>query len=897
MRKIRLRVFVVLIVLASLVTPLQFSTAQIADDPPYPIEKISVAYDGGQANDASFSGDVSADGRYVIFYSHATNLIEDDANPGVSLYLRDRVLGTTTKIASLSEIFDIGPQAKISADGNWVVFVSNFDDVTSTNVNEVNVNDPDLFLYSRETGETTLITQGKLGQVPEISANGRWIVFTSSNVDIGSPYSHVFLYDRVTDTVQLISKTINGSPANGRSSASHISDDGQVIAYSSFATNLVADDTNNLPDIFVYSVANDTTERIEANAWTIPALSGDGSLVAFVSISQLLTGDTNNGGDLYVYDRTSDELTLVTPDSSGGFYDGAMFEMGGHFTTDGRYIVFYSMSNPSTISNIGTGIYRYDTVTDVLTQISDAQAPTFPFELWPITAGDGSAVAFHMYDTNLTGSYSALSDVYVFGESMLQSDTNPVIAAIPDQTINENQALAAVDFTIEDAETAPDVLLVSAISSDQTLIPDANILLGGEGINRTIALSPAVDQIGVASITVTVTDEDNNIATTSFDVTVNEVNLLPVANDDQYIVDEDSPLNVSAPGVLANDTDPDGTPLTVILETLPSHGALVLNANGAFTYTPTPNYNGTDAFSYRVVDTNGAVDLATVTLTVNASNDAPTVAINNPSVTVERGQLATNSGTYADLDSDNIFLSANLGMVSNNANGTFSWNLTTGELTPATSTVTITASDSNGGSATTSFNLTVNNPPPPPNTPPTIAMNNPSVTVERGQVATNSGIYNDVDSHSVTLTASVGQVSNNANGTFSWSLTTSDAIPAISTVTITVNDGQGGITSTNFSLTVNTPPPTTLNNLQLTSMCSPDPSSVRVWRVRNSNAADIVFTWDVYGTSQTGTATAFANTDVFFQTQAVPNSPNTVRVFVNGVLQQTKASGTTTCSG
>jgi predicted outer membrane repeat protein len=95
---------------------------------------------------------------------------------------------------------------------------------------------------------------------------------------------------------------------------------------------------------------------------------------------------------------------------------------------------------------------------------------------------------------------------------------------------------------------------------------------------------------------------------------------------------------------------------------------------------------------------------------------------------------------------------------------------------------------------------------------------------------------------------------------------------------------------------------TTLARLRLTSLCSPDPASVRVWRVRNTNPQAVDFTWDVYQTPQTGSGTVPAGStavpsDVTFQTQTVPNSPNTVRLFVNGVQQDVKASSPGACTG
>jgi len=97
----------------------------------------------------------------------------------------------------------------------------------------------------------------------------------------------------------------------------------------------------------------------------------------------------------------------------------------------------------------------------------------------------------------------------------------------------------------------------------------------------------------------------------------------PVADDDAYSVDEDTVLTVAAPGVLDGDTDPDGDPLTAVLDSDPANGTLTLNPDGSFTYTPSTHFNGTDTFTYRANDGTSDSNVATVTITVNPLNDAP----------------------------------------------------------------------------------------------------------------------------------------------------------------------------------------------------------------------------------------------------------------------------------
>ena len=131
-------------------------------------------------------------------------------------------------------------------------------------------------------------------------------------------------------------------------------------------------------------------------------------------------------------------------------------------------------------------------------------------------------------------------------------------------------------------------------------------------------------------------------ATESAAIQVLAVNDAPVAGADGYSLTEDGVLNrPAATGVLANDLDVDGPfPLTVAIESPPAHGSLVLNADGSFVYTPVPNYNGPDAFTYRVADSSAAFDIGSVSLTVTSVNDNPTANNDTTTATEDGGTVA-----------------------------------------------------------------------------------------------------------------------------------------------------------------------------------------------------------------------------------------------------------------
>jgi hypothetical protein len=177
-------------------------------------------------------------------------------------------------------------------------------------------------------------------------------------------------------------------------------------------------------------------------------------------------------------------------------------------------------------------------------------------------------------------------------------------------------------------------------------------------------------------------------------------------------------------------------------------------------------------------------------------NYKPTVLADQFSVTVDEGQTATMTGKVADADGDRVTLSATAGTVTNNGNGSWSWGIPTGGAVQS-QIVTVTAVDSDGESWTTSFDLVVK-----VNTPPSVAANQPGVTVDEGQTATNTGTVSDADGDTVTLAASAGAITNNGDGTWSWSYAASDGPAQSQTVTVTGDDGQGHTTTATFALAV-----------------------------------------------------------------------------------------------
>jgi Tol biopolymer transport system component len=154
------------------------------------------------------------------------------------------------------------------------------------------------------------------GDSPSLSADGRWVAFQSAanNLVAGDTdgVTDIFVYDRQTDATGRVSLASNGIQSDAGSYSPSLSADGRWVAFESEASNLVANDTNKVRDIFVYDRQTGATERVslasngiqsngESNS---PRISANGRWVAFVSwANNLVTADTNDWSDIFVYDR------------------------------------------------------------------------------------------------------------------------------------------------------------------------------------------------------------------------------------------------------------------------------------------------------------------------------------------------------------------------------------------------------------------------------------------------------------------------------------------------------------------------------------------------------------------------------------------------------------------
>src|SRR5262249_43493972 len=133
------------------------------------------------------------------------------------------------------------------------------------------------------------------------------------------------------------------------------------------------------------------------------------------------------------------------------------------------------------------------------------------------------------------------------------------------------------------------------------------------------------------SFTYRVTDGQSTSGLATVAIWVTAVNDRPIAGSNLYNMAEDGSLTIAAPGVLANDSDVEGSPLTISFESYdaPAHGTVTLNQDGSFIYTPAANFHGIDSFRYRVYDSGSSSNDARVVINVAAVNDGPVAASDN----------------------------------------------------------------------------------------------------------------------------------------------------------------------------------------------------------------------------------------------------------------------------
>jgi Tol biopolymer transport system component len=403
------------------------------------IERVSVATGGGEADRGSYQAALSDDGRYIAFRSNATNLVAGDTNDLSDVFVYDRQTGTTERVSvEGGTVAALAPS--ISDDGRYVVMQS------YTTGAWGGYDYGRVMVYDRQTHTTTHVlpvsgsdpTDRTTRLEPVISGNGRFVAFyTYVNPHSSQPPStrppqddnnlahDIYVYDLVNQTTERVSRDANGVEGNGDSFSPALSDDGTLVAFYSYANNLVPGDTNDAEDVFVkdrttgaierVSVASDGTQG-DGDSYT-PALAGSGRYVAFRSLAtNLVLGDTNERWDIFVHDRQTHTTERVSVASDGTQANGHSYAPS--ISDDGRYVVFRSAATnlvPND-TNERWDIFVHDRQTHTTERVSVASdgAQANGHSYAPSISDDGRVVAFESDATNLAaGDGNGATDVFV----------------------------------------------------------------------------------------------------------------------------------------------------------------------------------------------------------------------------------------------------------------------------------------------------------------------------------------------------------------------------------------------------------------------------------------------------------------------------------------------------
>lgn len=370
----------------------------------------------------------SADGRYVVFDSMADNLVVPDVNRRLDLFLRDRAAGTTTRIArrpdGAESWCNVG-RSVISADGRYVAFDS-CDALGSSTSTEYQA-----YRYDRVTGETVLVSRSAGGQagnlssiVGGISDDGSVVAFTSYATNLTSDaanlYGEHYVRDLVADTLTLISRRPGGAVRGGPSDIVRLSGDGRRVLFSHTSDDLVAGDTNGVADVFVFDRALDRLERVsvDAEGRQLSAASRANGISSDGRLVLFATVATElTGGSYfghYVRDDGSGALQLVNRDSAGVPLQGFGRSL---LSPDGNLVALIGAGDSDGISaTLLDAPFVVDRRTGDIRRVTppDANAHVGPVAF----AADGRHLVFSSRATNLVADdgNSRFLDVFIAGD-------------------------------------------------------------------------------------------------------------------------------------------------------------------------------------------------------------------------------------------------------------------------------------------------------------------------------------------------------------------------------------------------------------------------------------------------------------------------------------------------
>ncbi len=606
--------------------------------------------------------------------------------------------------------------------------------------------------------------------------------------------------------------------------------DGVATLTSGGDVTYLPDPDVNGTDAFTYTVS-DSRGRTSTATVTVTVRPVNDSPTALADaaattgetpiIIDVLANDSDADGDALVVTSVTDPASGTAAITAGGaavrYTPGSGFSGDATFTytvSDGNggtatasVTVAVTLTNrpPQARPDAATTAEDTPTTVDVLANDSDADGDALLItDLTAPTHGsavvqEGQVLYTPASDFNGSDAFSyTVSD----GEGGTASAAVAVaVTAVNDRPVARNDAATvdedgqvALAVLANDSDVDGDALAVTSVTDP------ANGTTSTDG--ATVTYVPDADFNGTDAFSYTVGDGNGGTASATVAVTVTAVNDAPTARDDDYAMLEDLPLTVTPPGVLGNDSDPDGDPLRTVLAEGPLDGTVTLNQDGSFTYTPDADFTGNDRFRYRATDGVLSSPPATVTIAVGRKNDAPVAQ--DDEVTTDEDTAITVRVLGNDRDPDGDALT--IGSFTRPSNGEVA---VEGDealrYTPApdfngTDSFTYTVSDGNGATATATVAVTVR----PVNDAP-VARDDAAGTAE-GTPVDIDVLVNDSDADGDALALASTTTPDNGTAAIQEGrvrYTPRAGFSGTDSFTYTVSDGNGGTASATVTVAVN----------------------------------------------------------------------------------------------
>ncbi len=463
--------------------------------------RVSVDSSGDNPNAESGNPSISASGRYIAFHSLASDLTISDSNSWLDIFVYDKQSDNTSLIsvtASSSQSNGNSRNPDQSGDGTFVVFDSFASNLISGDSNSKR----DVFLRNTQSSTTSRISLTSSGteangasRLPVISADGRYIVFESdaSNLVMGDSNgtTDVFLFDRNNDSLKRLSTNNSGNAGNNTSQRAAISADGRFVAFESDASDLISGDSNNSSDIFVYELATNNLTRVSIGSGTEQAnndsyradISGDGRFIVFDSTAtNLVDSDSNSSRDIFLHDRQTGNTSRLSINSFNVQANNDSIEPS--ISADGDYVSF-----TSTATNLDSVVNDTNGVNDIFVRDRDG-SKTSRMSVRSLTAtqaNNNSSKSSISFDGKFVTFASSASNLIV-SDSNGQKDI--YLSENPD--ITDNKYLLVTSSGNDSGNFV--------LSSSGTDCGDNSVSCGyySDGTNVTITANPASNSTFIA---------------------------------------------------------------------------------------------------------------------------------------------------------------------------------------------------------------------------------------------------------------------------------------------------------------------------------------------------------------------------------------------------------------